>query len=594
MSYTLNYTGSEIDDILDRAAPGGALDTAIAAKQDALTFDAVPTEGSTNPAESGGIYDAIQAGGATALAAFATDTVSGDVVSFTDGADSIPVKSFVGSILPVQDLNGQSAPYPAGGGKNKFQTTASTTTNAGVTFTVNSDGSVKLARASSNVNNATLQLGTITLAAGSYIVNGGGDPSTQGYMTLRNGSTDAWIANITASDYALTVSAETTYKLVAVVPSNLSPTNTLYPMIRLATEADATFAPYSNICPISGWTEANITRTGKNLYDPSKAGNITIPSGVTRSGVIIRIAAGDYTISLGSAATLYYAWNDGTAHESSMVTVLSSTFTAATDCDLYIWRGSGANISNLTNLQVEKGSTATVYEAYQGDTILLDFGQTVYAGTITALGGGKWSIQPTHRIDTLDGSETWTVTGSNQYAYYCTMPVDMPRNKLDRISNLLKFDGYKAASALVEGGFCGNNASAPSQILCYPSASAYPTADSWKAYLVDHPMQIVSELTTKPDPIIVSAEDLATLLGSNTVWTDVGAVTEMEYRADTALYIQKLLNGGGTLQALSMASPSPSLSLGRVGVLAEPEEAEPEQAGEETEQTEEPEQTEEA
>ena len=68
----------------------------------------------------------------------------------------------------------------------------------------------------------------------------------------------------------------------------------------------------------------------------------------------------------------------------------------------------------------------------------------------------------------------------------------------------------------------------------------------------------------------------------------------MEYRADTALYIQKLLNGGGTLQALSMASPSPSLSLGRVGVLAEPEEAEPEQAGEETEQTEEPEQTEEA
>ena len=38
---------------------GGAVNTALAGKQDALTFDQTPTDGSTNPVESNGIYDAL-------------------------------------------------------------------------------------------------------------------------------------------------------------------------------------------------------------------------------------------------------------------------------------------------------------------------------------------------------------------------------------------------------------------------------------------------------------------------------------------------------------------------------------------------------
>lgn len=38
---------------------GGAVNTALAGKQDTLTFDQVPTDGSTNPVESNGIYDAL-------------------------------------------------------------------------------------------------------------------------------------------------------------------------------------------------------------------------------------------------------------------------------------------------------------------------------------------------------------------------------------------------------------------------------------------------------------------------------------------------------------------------------------------------------
>lgn len=47
-----------------------------------------------------------------------TDTASGSVASFPDGADDVPLKSLVVGIEPVQDLHGYDSPWPAGGGKN--------------------------------------------------------------------------------------------------------------------------------------------------------------------------------------------------------------------------------------------------------------------------------------------------------------------------------------------------------------------------------------------------------------------------------------------------------------------------------------------
>ena len=40
-------------------------------------------------------------------------------------------------------------------------------------------------------------------------------------------------------------------------------------MLRRATETDDTFEPYSNICPISGWTGCSIYHSGADTGDPS-------------------------------------------------------------------------------------------------------------------------------------------------------------------------------------------------------------------------------------------------------------------------------------------------------------------------------------
>ena len=45
----------------------------------------------------------------------------------------------------------------------------------------------------------------------------------------------------------------------------------------------------------------------------------------------------------------------------------------------------------------------------------------------------------------------------------------------------------------------------------------------------------------EPVTVQLTANEVATLLGQNNIWADTGNV-EVEYRADTALYIQKMLN----------------------------------------------------
>jgi hypothetical protein len=66
-----------------------------------------------------------------------------------------------------------------------------------------------------------------------------------------------------------------------------------YPMIRLSTETDASFAPYSNICPISGRTAAVVTRSdGDEISE-----DFTIQLGQTVYGADINWDTGVMTVN---------------------------------------------------------------------------------------------------------------------------------------------------------------------------------------------------------------------------------------------------------------------------------------------------------
>lgn len=182
------------------------------------------------------------------------------------------------TMQPTQDLHGYANPWPAGGGKNLLPLTVdgiksenagtwvdNTYFNNGVTFTILTDNSGNVigiqASGTATGSNASLRLPLPTnISVGdSVVLNGNPRQSTP--------ATRIWVGTSQYADIAADIGLGTTFtysESVARIWVQVMRDNTVNgviytPMIRLATETDATFAPYSNICPISG-------RTGLSVY----------------------------------------------------------------------------------------------------------------------------------------------------------------------------------------------------------------------------------------------------------------------------------------------------------------------------------------
>ena len=180
--------------------------------------------------------------------------------SFSDGASASLVECEIG-IVPTQDLHGYSKPWAGGAGKNKLDCSNATSGSLyGVDFTVNknTDGAVNSIDAS---NTATSSLyyeifrGSLTFDSDVILSGCPSGGSLQTYGLLYNNGIGAEYGTGT------TISAGTTITSIGIRIGNGYTANnvTFKPMIRLATETDTTFAPYSNICPISGHTDVTVT-----------------------------------------------------------------------------------------------------------------------------------------------------------------------------------------------------------------------------------------------------------------------------------------------------------------------------------------------
>jgi hypothetical protein len=113
------------------------LSTEVEGKQDALTFDDVPTKNSNNPVKSNGIYDAI-------LNVLPTDSASGNPCVITDAFGSA-CKSLKLTLEPIQSGSGTPSPSnvrPISGFTEADLTVADAETNPTQThtYTINLDG----------------------------------------------------------------------------------------------------------------------------------------------------------------------------------------------------------------------------------------------------------------------------------------------------------------------------------------------------------------------------------------------------------------------------------------------------------------------
>ncbi len=305
-------------------------------------------------------------------------------------------------IEPVQDLNGYDKPWVGGAGKNKLQVTASSGTSRGITATVNSDGSVTINGTATGIYNCTLN-NTLTLD-GNYILSGcpsGGAAGTYRVDCYWDGQ-GALIDS--GSGVAISPNGNTITTRITVFQGVTMNNVKFYPMIRLATETDPTWQPYSNICPITGNDEVRVTRTGKNLFDVSlgqykalnpTTGELGADNPIRFTSALTDLPDGTYTFSFGSnmfiiGIAFYDKSGNFKRYDAKNFSVTAQTFSVERE-KIRLYCGSAQNHDDLVNGlsvgQLELGSTATSYEPYQGSTYTTSLGQTVYGGTLDMVTG---------------------------------------------------------------------------------------------------------------------------------------------------------------------------------------------------------------
>jgi len=246
-------------------------------------------------------------------------TASGNPITLTDALPYAAL-SLSADIKADQDLHGYDKPWVGGAGKNKLITPDLATfkslntrgtwsgneyTDRGVTCTVITDNDGNVIGINTNgtatgglfdflfTTDTRKTLDNYGLVVGnSYIFTSGLASDVSGVVMMLNGSA----ANIeaSASGRTFTVNSTDTYSINIRVTNGTTANNVLFkPMIRLATESDATFAPYSNICPISGRTSVTITRTDAE----SQTADFTIQLGQTVYGGSVDFKTGLVTLT---------------------------------------------------------------------------------------------------------------------------------------------------------------------------------------------------------------------------------------------------------------------------------------------------------
>ena len=186
---------------------------------------------------------------------------TGNPIELTDGADA-PMVKCVTAITGSQDLHGYDKPWVGGSGKNKLDLVSITPSKheQGITFTVNSDGTI-LANGTAtgqcqivfNIAQSVAQtFANLLFTRGSNVPAGltyafelDSSPYTQYLMS--NGTISSSIASVSTS-----------VNFIIRMQSGTVLSNVLFePMLR-ASGTTADFTPYSNICPITAYTEGEI------------------------------------------------------------------------------------------------------------------------------------------------------------------------------------------------------------------------------------------------------------------------------------------------------------------------------------------------
>lgn len=497
-----------------------------------------------------------------------TETASGAMVTIEDGAEA-PVKSLTVGIEPVQDLHGYDAPWPAGGGKNKFNPDTAIDNKY-----LNENG--ELSNHDGAVASDYMEFQFVEgMKIYGYTV---GSATNKRYCLynsektlIRTGASsgEGMTCEITAQD----ITDGVTYYRAGVYSSGFKNV-----FMITVNEVPTSYAPYSNICPITGWTGAEIQRTGKNLLpndysypftnkgvtvSKNADGSITLSGAKNESSTIlvnlhifqknIQIFSGKYlkeqiNSAVGIVAT-YYDENDKWVSAQTGMNIKLNVPSRATKMNIQLRIATNDDVTGTVLHPMICENQNDTYEPYQGQTISAAFPSeagTVYGGTVDV----------TNRVLTVDrvghifdGTENISAVVNRFYYVFPNVIFLNNNSKILTISSHYNGDtaNNQYSNRNTEGylGIASQYGGGNSQLMLVDNVN-FPDRNvtafkEWLAtqYSNGTPLTTVSFLAT-PLTYQLTPQQLTTLLGTNHIWADTGDVT-LEYRADTKTYIDNAI-----------------------------------------------------
>lgn len=506
-------------------------------------------------------------GDESGLAPVIRNTASGEIASFPDGADGRQIDSIIVNITPVQDLHGQDAPYPPGGGVNKFGDYTIVNgyiTSSGViasessnrTYIVpvepNTEYTIKIQRAVATgvTQNDDAQIGEfydetrpiVNSSVGARIAAGG------------------YINNVYSSTFTTSANA----KWLAVKVGNVTKTNVEATASTIQLEkgssVSANYSPYSNLCPISGWTGANVQADGANLcpFENFPTSAYWGSNSTTLVNFLNKLPVGTYTLYLtyevvtlpGSGKVSHgrpylTAMVNGTqtpvlsyqvADDSSPAVGKTyrdgGTFTITEEikgnfnhCYLYCDQntphsGNERGSYLAKDIQLELGSVASSYTPYTGTTLPISWQSvagTVYGGTLDVISGVLTAEVVKETKLWSQGANSGTATDIQRRAFYPARNADIT-DKTKFLCNV--------APTVTSLGVVGFYPYAASQFYVTLPVDTDGSTEVEMCYPLAEPVQY--QLTPN---------QLQTLLGQNNLWSNCGSIESVVYSADTKTYV---------------------------------------------------------
>lgn len=275
-----------------------------------------------------------------------SDEITGDIVTF-ESEYAQPLKKVEVSLSPIQDLHGYDFPWPAGGGKNKCPLMPTTTIN-GVTFTQRADGGYGLSGTANG--NGVLDIGrdSWTLPAGTYYGSvTGTSNATSTIWKIVDGTASLLVTG--NGSFTLTETTSVFFRLFIINGKTAS--GIAYVQVETGSQASS-FAPYSNICPITG-------RTGVSLYDDPKYGG-TIEFNQKFPTKTLSYVGTNYTITSNNDGK-FTVNATATASQSTSVNHTSIGANVFTAGHVYAWIGNSDKIK--VDLKIYNKNTDTIFKA---------------------------------------------------------------------------------------------------------------------------------------------------------------------------------------------------------------------------------------